>query len=205
MNVLQQLVGFAFCCILPVALGIAWLAWSEHRTFTAKRERSERLARQRKEKRELSKLANPTVKAPQSRGAGSGTLDDYKITSNKGSYVMTKAPQHPLSGKNGWLALHRAVLFDYLGPGEHLCYWCKRKIEWHKPAGGPYLLPAIHVDHLDDNPRNNRLWNLAASCERCNRGRSKGRYGAQSQLTAIHSRERRMREAFHRSRSRRYR
>jgi hypothetical protein len=202
MDYLREVIGFLLCFVLPILLAVIWF---ERQSSKSKKERAERLALQRKQKRELQKLASPTVKAPQSRGSGSGTLDRYKTTSYRGNYVMAKAPEHPLAGKNGWLALHRAVLFDFLGPGTHPCYWCKRSLEWHKPGGGPVALPPIHVDHLDDNPFNNQVWNLAASCEPCNRGRSRGRFGAQQQLRTIHSQEKRLQQARVRAQARRRR
>ena len=201
MDVVGSLIGGFFCLVLPFGL-IIWWVYESHQAKEVERSRR---ARRQAEKRQLTRLANPNPKSLASRGEGAGTYADYKTTSSKGAYVSAKAPDHPLATKNGWLPLHRAVLFDHLGPGHHKCYWCSTTIEWHKPGGGPYAYPAIQVDHLDDNPRNNRASNLAATCQRCNLGRSKGRFGAQQQLWRIHANERKIKAAYHRARARRYR
>jgi len=201
MDIVRELFGFLLCLGLPIAV----VAWFAHLSSKAKAEERSRRALKAAEKRRLSSLANPKPKVAASRGAGVGTHADYKTTSRKGAYITAKAPEHPLATKNGWLPLHRAVLFDSLGPGPHKCYWCGVLLEWHKANGGPYNYPAIQVDHLDDNPSNNCASNLAVACKQCNLGRSKGQYGAQQQLNRLYRNERKMKSARYQARARRYR
>lgn len=81
-------------------------------------------------------------------------------------YVSTYAPKHPLAGKNGKVYVHRWVLFDKIGPGEHLCHWgCGKTVSWSVSKGCPGELVA---DHLDGQGDNNDPANLVPSCRPCN-------------------------------------
>jgi hypothetical protein len=70
---------------------------------------------------------------------------------------------HPTATGNGAAYLHRKVLYDAIGPGEHPCNWCGTIVEWF--AQGERKLV---VDHLDNDKLNNERSNLVASCHRCN-------------------------------------
>ena len=59
---------------------------------------------------------------------------------------------------------HRAVMWDVLGAGPHLCHWCGRGLRWGEGTGGDIL----SVDHLDRDPRNNDPTNLVPACMGCN-------------------------------------
>lgn len=67
---------------------------------------------------------------------------------------------HPLAAGNGELLEHRKVLYEKIGPGEHKCYWCGRKLNWRRFS--------LIVDHLDGDVRNNSPENLEPSCITCN-------------------------------------
>lgn len=82
-------------------------------------------------------------------------------------YRRVKREGHPLLKKESCLYEHRAVLYDKIGGGVHLCHWCKKQVGWEKP----YL--RLAVDHLDTNRWNNSPDNLVPSCVRCNSARSK--------------------------------
>ncbi|HZG49421.1 MAG TPA: HNH endonuclease [Thermoleophilaceae bacterium] len=56
------------------------------------------------------------------------------------------------------MRLHRAELYDAIGPGMHPCHHCGDLVEWGI---------TIDVDHLDHNRQNNRLENLAVACRGC--------------------------------------
>ena len=83
-------------------------------------------------------------------------------------YIVLTNQEHPLA-RGGRLYDHRRVLYDKIGPGPHRCYWqplsgCKTSLlEWDD----------IHVDHIDNDVTNNAPENLVASCNVCNRSRSR--------------------------------
>ena len=84
--------------------------------------------------------------------------------SNGRRYRRRRAHGHPLADASGNVYVHRAVLYDSIGPGPHACHWCAAEVDW-LPRGDP---AAIHVDHLNDMGDDNRPENLAPSCATCN-------------------------------------
>lgn len=76
-------------------------------------------------------------------------------------YVICHCSKHPLANKHGVVAQHRQVLYDAIGDGPHSCVWCGITIGWSE----------IAVDHLNDIKDDNRVENLAVSCNGCNRAR----------------------------------
>lgn len=79
-------------------------------------------------------------------------------------YLTVKLPGHPLATtKRQVVYVHRVVLYDTIGPGVHLCTWCKRELEWN--ARG---LRCLVVDHLDGDTWNNKPENLVPACRTCN-------------------------------------
>lgn len=81
-------------------------------------------------------------------------------------YLTQKRPGHPTAHGDGRVRIHRAVLFDKIGPGVHACHWCEREIEWFATGSR-----GIAADHLDRNTWNNDPANLVASCPGCNASR----------------------------------
>jgi hypothetical protein len=77
-------------------------------------------------------------------------------------YIYLYRPGHPIADKSGRVQEHRMVLYHAIGPGPHCCHWCGRAgLTWGGRAG-------VAVDHLNRDPSDNRLENLAVSCQRCN-------------------------------------
>jgi hypothetical protein len=81
-----------------------------------------------------------------------------------GGYILEYAPGHPIA-RPGYSHVyeHRRVFFDGNGWGPFECHVCKAEVTW----------ATMHVDHLDDDPRNNAIGNLAPACPTCNRGRGR--------------------------------
>lgn len=80
-----------------------------------------------------------------------------KVHPRKG-YVEVKRTGHPLA-RAGWVAEHRMVLYDAIGPGRHRCHWCRREVDWRVN---------LHADHLDHDRCHNVAENLVPACNRCN-------------------------------------
>jgi len=91
-------------------------------------------------------------------------------------YKYKAIPGHPLAGKHNWVFIHRAVLYEKIGPGEHRCVWCGVAINWRTGGGRGAFKGDLVVDHLDRDIHNNSPENLVPSCGPCNSLRSsKGR------------------------------
>lgn len=79
---------------------------------------------------------------------------------------MVHAPMHPLVVNSPYIPAARAILYEAIGPGTHPCYHCAEPVTWRPGDGcGPGVLV---VDHIDRDPTNDALENLAASCQTCN-------------------------------------
>lgn len=77
-------------------------------------------------------------------------------------YRLVHAPDHPLC-TDGQVHVyeHRKVFYDAHGEGPFSCHVCGAVQGW----------ATMHVDHLNDDPADNRLENLAPACPVCNRKR----------------------------------
>lgn len=86
-----------------------------------------------------------------------------ETTAHTGGYLLLLAPGHPLEtpGGNGRVYEHRTVYHAEHGEGPFRCHWCGKLVTWGD----------MHVDHLNDQPDDNRLENLVASCPACNQKR----------------------------------
>jgi hypothetical protein len=80
-------------------------------------------------------------------------------------YVVVLANTHPLADNRGRVYEHRKVFYDAHGEGPFRCHVCQAEVNWE----------GMHVDHLDDDPRNNVVQNLAPACPACNQWRGKDR------------------------------
>lgn len=97
-----------------------------------------------------------------------GTLDRVLAAHTRehsGGYIQVPANGHPLARGGSLVYEHRAVYYDAHGDGPFKCHWCGAHITWD----------TLHIDHLNDNRKDNRISNLVASCPICNqqRGREK--------------------------------
>lgn len=81
-------------------------------------------------------------------------------------YLLVYAPDHPLCTRGQkHVYEHRKVFYDAHGQGPFECHVC----------GSPQGWATMHVDHLNDDPSDNRVENLSPACPTCNqwRGRPK--------------------------------
>lgn len=76
-------------------------------------------------------------------------------------YPMATNPGHPLAHASGRVRIHRAALWEKIGPGSHPCHWCGLTVDW-------FVKPLIQADHVDGDTRNNDPANLVPSCAACN-------------------------------------
>ena len=83
------------------------------------------------------------------------------------AYMTAKRPDHPTAHADGRVRVHRAVLYDAIGPGVHRCHWCRVEIEWFHAEWSRDLV----ADHVDGDTWNNDTSNLVPSCNGCNRNR----------------------------------
>lgn len=78
-------------------------------------------------------------------------------------YQWIYRPDHPLHhASSGYVAEHRAVVYQDLGEGPLACELCARALTWK----------TCNVDHIDGDVRNNARSNLRPTCSRCNTWRS---------------------------------
>lgn len=97
------------------------------------------------------------------RRKGHTKLKEPKLWINHSAgYVIEHNLDHPLS-KGGNVYKHRMVYYNAHGEGPFNCYWCNDDVTW----------ASMHIDHLDANKKNNKLYNLVASCPRCNMKRAR--------------------------------
>ncbi len=84
------------------------------------------------------------------------------VLEHSGGYLLDRFPNHPLAAGGKYVYQHRAVFYAAHGNGPFVCHVCNASVGW----------ATMHIDHLDDNPKNNALSNLAPACPTCNTKRA---------------------------------
>lgn len=79
-------------------------------------------------------------------------------THNAKGYQMLYLPKHPLAMKNGYVYEHRVVMHQLHGDNPMNCNKCRRTIDWS----------TVHVDHVNENVKDNSPENLRFLCNGCN-------------------------------------
>ena len=67
-------------------------------------------------------------------------------------YKVVTCHGHPLATKYGLVRLHRKVLYEKIGPGEHPCHWCGETVRW---MNGNRSKDSLVSDHVDGDTQNN--------------------------------------------------
>lgn len=88
-----------------------------------------------------------------------------KLLQHSGGYLVERIPGHPIVSHGAYAYQHRRVFYDAHGEGPFSCHVCGATVDW---AG-------MHIDHLDDDPANNALGNLAPACPTCNQRRGQAK------------------------------
>jgi 5-methylcytosine-specific restriction endonuclease McrA len=92
-----------------------------------------------------------------------------RLRDHTAGYKLLFAPKHPIATKSQQSRVyeHRAVYYQHQGGGPFDCVHCGASLTWE----------TMHVDHLDDDPSNNEITNLGASCPLCNQARGRRKIG----------------------------
>lgn len=81
-----------------------------------------------------------------------------RVQIDERGYQRLYEPLHPLCDSQGYVYEHRKVVFDAIGNSLCSCELCGRSVNWGN----------VHIDHIDNNPRNNIRHNLRPLCRSCN-------------------------------------
>ena len=79
-------------------------------------------------------------------------------THNAKGYQMLYLPDHPLAMKNGYAYEHRVVMYQLFGNKPMHCVKCQKLIDWI----------SVHVDHINEDIKDNSKNNLRFLCNACN-------------------------------------
>jgi hypothetical protein len=91
-----------------------------------------------------------------------------------GGYIKVRRPGHPLARADGRVLIHRANLYDKIGPGTHPCCWCGVPVTWGVDQWKGSVAGRLIADHLNGDVTDNRPENLVPSCQSCNAKRARG-------------------------------
>jgi hypothetical protein len=143
-----------------------------------------RLARKRKDfppckhigcNRKASRVESGLCEACYYQKRRTGSLDRVlRIgrTVNKQGYVSICDPTHPLFSKTQrYVIEHRKVIYDSMNGADPNCYWCGVQLKWRYIDVNGKKKTSVVIDHLNENKSDNRVSNLVASCNNCNRAR----------------------------------
>lgn len=81
-------------------------------------------------------------------------------------YRRSYAPDHPLRRDTPVVAAHRIVLWEKIGRGPHVCFYCAVPVTWFPDE--ELGVSSLCVDHKDRDKKNNDPVNLVPCCRTCN-------------------------------------
>lgn len=90
-------------------------------------------------------------------------------------YQRVYDPTHPLADSGGYVSEHRKVVYSRYGAVLPPCELCGTAIDWN----------TAHIDHIDEDVRNNDSSNLRPLCRPCNTFRSYPKQHTLPRRTAI--------------------
>lgn len=89
-----------------------------------------------------------------------------RITMPGRGYIRLYLPDHPLRDTQGYVSEHRKIMFDKIGYLLNACELCGKHQTWE----------TVHIDHIDNDPKNNAPINLRPLCRSCNTRRNYPEY-----------------------------
>lgn len=81
-----------------------------------------------------------------------------RVTMPGKGYQRLYEPDHPLADTQGYVGEHRKVVFSQIGFELKSCALCGKPETWE----------TVHIDHIDQNIKNNEPSNLRPLCRPCN-------------------------------------
>lgn len=92
-----------------------------------------------------------------------GTVEERIIARKRhietpNGYIRTYEPDHPLACERGYVFEHRRVMWGQVGETVGACRICGRDEAW----------ATCHVDHINNDRKDNRPENLRVLCRGCN-------------------------------------
>lgn len=79
---------------------------------------------------------------------------------NPAGYQLIYNPSHPLAQAQGYVYEHRLVAYEKYGENLPPCELCGKETSWKAYT--------THIDHIDEDVRNNNPENLRPLCNGCN-------------------------------------
>lgn len=81
-----------------------------------------------------------------------------QVIETPNGYVKIKSPGHPLANSDGYAYQHRLIVYARYGESLPDCELCGKPTDWKH----------CHIDHRDNDRKNNNLENLRPVCRACN-------------------------------------
>lgn len=104
-----------------------------------------------------------------------GYTREYRITMPGKGYQRLYEPAHPLADRQGYVAEHRMVAYAKYGAVLPPCELCGVVVKWDD----------VHIDHIDEDVKNNNPGNVRPLCFQCNVRRTKVTYSSKPSCHAV--------------------
>ncbi len=102
------------------------------------------------------------------------TAPKYRV-GHSGGYLQVLEPDHVLASERGYVYEHRFVYYEQVSKTISECALCRKAIDWD----------SVHIDHIDENRKNNSPKNLRALCNACNVWRNRDHTKIGQQFTYL--------------------